>query len=207
MCPEETECVALFRAAMDGDDLEIGSPWLSLPPARLAGKLFGSARAVGLSTHKHRDTRGVLYSLLLVRLLDLPAALCNTTVEALLSAEEGRRVAGAVIEEGVRVIDKLGIALERLPRQDPLEIVRTIRHRPENLTAARYRPATGYPELLQAIHWGLDTRPMVPQRGLIQCAADLGVAVDWNRRLGAALGRVLRTGFYRGPLDLLRAVA
>jgi len=49
--------------------------------------------------------------------------------------------------------------------------------------------------------------PFVPQRAFVKRAAEVGIAVDWNHRVLAVLPRVARSGFLRGPAELLRVIA
>ena len=207
--PACVECAVLFDLLEDGSYLELvdEAPTLVVPQGVELRQLQGGLKKRGLRLEEARGTAGHVASLLVLRLLDLPVTLCNCTRERFLSAAEGRRIAAAVLDEGLRVAEKLGFALSPLGWSDPRELVREAQRDAPKLDALRHVPGRRYPAALAALWSGGDPMPFVPQRAFVKRAAEAGIAVDWNRRVLAVLLRVARSGFLRGPAELLRVIA
>lgn len=203
------ECAALFDLLEDGSYLELvdEAPTLVVPQGLELRRLQGALKQSGVRLEEARTTSGHVASLLVLRLLDLPVTLCNSTRESFLSTPEGRRIAIALLEEGLRVADKLGLSLSPLGWSDPRELLRELERETPRLEALRHTPGRRYPAALAAIWGGKDPTPFVPQRAFVKRATEAGVAVDWNRRALGALPRIGRTGFLRGPAELLRLIA
>jgi hypothetical protein len=204
------ECAALFDLVSDGPDfLEVvdQQPGVAAPADSEAARLLGPLRKVGLRIDEVRPPGDGVATLLVWRLLDLPVTLCNSTLEHFLSYDEGRRIAAAVLEEGIRVAERSGQKLARARWGDPAELLGEIRRRPSSFDAGRQAPGRRYPAALQALLRGADAGELVPQRGFLRRAAEAGVAAEWNRRCHDLLQRVSRSGFLPGPPELLRAIA
>lgn len=142
---------------------------------------------------------------LLYRCLDLPVALCNTTINHFLSYPGGRKICQQVLLEGFKVYEKLERPLTGLPMQDPGRLLLRIQKKAGSFNAHRYLPERRINPVLQSLL--LNEKSCVPvNTHLIKMAAAAGTTVFWNEKLASLLSQVRRTGFFKDPAALLKAV-
>ncbi len=170
-------------------------------------ELSAALKRAGVRTVKDEEPAASAASFFAYRLLHLPAALCHSTEPHFLSFPQGREIARNVLTEGVRVLQRAGFPLRRLPALDPQELLQELARHPERLEAARAAPDRAYNPLLQSILKG--EPPAVDRLNgrLVKMASGVMLQARWNWRLLQKLGRVVRVGFFRDPADLYSTVA
>jgi hypothetical protein len=94
--------------------MQKGSPFASL-----SGDLSG----FGVEARFVEDVVPYLNSFFVFQLLYLPTALCNTTLGHFLSFPEGRDLARRLLSEGLRMQERTGRRMARLPVMDPKELL------------------------------------------------------------------------------------
>ncbi len=185
-------------------------------PALLWGKrtlpdgLFTPLKAFGFELSETEDIGAAAHAHFLWRLPDLPAALCGTTRGHFLSFREGREIARRVLEEGITVFTRMHRKPARLPRHDPMELLKRLQRGDRELEDGRCRPDRAFGPLLRMVPPGVpavdaDEAREVNGR-LVRLGSDLGVDARWNSRLVQKLERVLRQGPFPDPARLLEAV-
>jgi len=169
--------------------------------------VVAALRAGGIQTVVADSIEPYLGSFFLWQLLFLPMAMCRATYEYFLSFAEGREMALAVIEEGLKILERSGGELRKLPVMDPRELVLRLRRARQTSGTARFDPDRGYNSLLQALLRGEKTEVRELNERLVKLGGEAGVEASWNWRLARKLGRVARLGFYRDPAELYLALA
>ena len=169
--------------------------------------VVAALRAGGIETAVVDSIEPYLGPFFLWQLLFVPMAMCCATYEYFLSFAEGREIAAAVIEEGLRILERFGGELRRLPVMDPRELALRLRKARQTSGTARFVPDRGYNSLLQALLRGEKTEVRELNERLVKLGGNAGVEASWNWRLARKLGRVARLGFYRDPAELYLALS
>jgi ketopantoate reductase len=152
------------------------------------------------------DARPLANSLLLLQLLSLPVAMCNTTLDSFLSATEGRQLAANVLAEGFSAMEKAGLPVAPLPVMDPRELLGRINRRGASFSGASSNPDRAYNSVLQSFLRGQPTEASHINRSIVDIASSAGVRLTWNWRLVQKSSRVSGLGFYRDPAELLHSL-
>jgi ketopantoate reductase len=212
LVPPEAELLSgytlLTSVLLQPGEVELASrrSCLLLGKHPLLERLAPAWKAGGIEVQFAEDLEPYSRSFFLWQLLFLPVALCHSTYEHFLLAEEGRRVAAGVLQEAIETFRRLGRKLRRLPIADPQELLATIQKRPHELASAAARPDRAYNSLLQSILRGRKTEVKELNEKLVRLATEAGVDPRWNWRLAQKLNRVVQAGFYGSPLELCRAL-
>ncbi len=164
-------------------------------------------RRYGFTVSEVEDAVPYLDALFVLRLLELPAAMCAATIPWFLSFPEGRALAVEVLTEGLETMDRAGRILARLPVRDPRELLSMIGRRPRAFDRARELPDQSWPPMLQAFLTGRPHEAREITKRIVEMASDAGLSLTWNWRLFQKAGRVLSVGFFRDPVELARALA
>lgn len=204
-------CIAALLGAVklqEGDVEAVSAdPCLVWEDGSPAEPLAADFTGRGISVHTVPDIRPCMSSLFVSQLLFLPVALCNTTLAHFLSFPSGRRIAGMVLSEGFKAMEKCGKALARLPAMDPVALAELMRRNPSALEAARYLPDRCYPTILQAFLRGAPAEARELNKRIVDMASSAGLRLPVNWKLYQKAGRPAGLGFYRTPEDLERTLA
>jgi ketopantoate reductase len=206
--PVSSDCLTLLNAVLlQPWDVEVTSPRAVLIYAKNSG-IGGllNFKSLGFETLEVQDLKPYANSFFLWQLLFLPPALCHSTAGHFLSYPEGREIACRLLEEGLETFRRAGENLEKLPWMDPRELMRRMKRRPGDFTAARRDPDRGYNPLLQSLLRGRKTEVGELNRRLVRLASGVGVNASWNWRLAEKLEHVRRLDFYKDPAELFQAV-
>jgi len=166
--------------------------------------VMNELRSYGLEIKESDDIESSANSFFILQLLNLPVAMCNTTLNHFLSYKEGREVAVKVLEEGVTAMMRSGRKLKQLPFMDPQELLKNLQKRGNDFDVYRFPPDRCYNTILQSIIRNKMTETREINGQLVKMAGSAGVNPLWNWRLTQKLSRVLRVGFYSTPIDLLK---
>jgi len=169
-------------------------------------KVMNELRGYGLEVKESDDIESSANSFFILQLLNLPVAMCNTTLNHFLSYKEGREVAVKVLEEGVAAMMRSGRELKELPFMDPQELLKSLQKHGNDFDVYRFLPDRRYNTILQSIMRNKMTETKGLNGQLVKMAGAAGVNPLWNWRLTQKLSRVLRIGFYSTPVDLFRAL-
>jgi len=169
-------------------------------------KVMNQLRSNGLEIRESDDIESSANSFFILQLLNLPVAMCNTTLNHFLSYKEGREVAVKVLEEGVAAMMRSGRKLKVLPFMDPQELLKSLQKHGNDFDVYRFSPDRCYNTILQSIIRSKMTETKEINGQLVKIAGGAGVNPLWNWRLSQKLSRVLRVGFYGTPIDLFRAL-
>lgn len=169
-------------------------------------KIMNELRGYGLEIKESDDIESSANSFFILQLLNLPVAMCNTTLNYFLSYQEGREVAVKVLEEGVDAMMRSSRKLKELPFMDPQELLKSLHKHGNDFDVYRFSPDRCYNTILQSIIRNKMTETKGLNGQLVKMAGSAGVNPLWNWRLTQKLSRVLRVGFYSTPIDLFRAL-
>jgi len=139
-------------------------------------------------------------------LLDLPVALCHSTLANFLSYPEGREIAVSLLEEGLRLFSHQGLPLSRLPDPDPRELLQRLKRKPQEFDKLRHLPDRGYGAALQSLLRGEAGAAGEPNRRILRRSSQTGIDPGWNWAITQKINRVIRVGFYRDPVELYNAL-
>jgi hypothetical protein len=181
-------------------------PAIVAPRGSRVAALVEPLRAFGFSLHWTEDIGAYLNSYRLLRLLDLPVAMCNTTRAHFLSYPEGRQIACCLLDEGWKAYRRLGGRLYRLPKGDPVELLRRLSRAPRSFDAARVLPGRAFNPALQCLMRGGALDPKGANRRIVELAAGTGLRLEWNWKISQKLSRVQGAGFFPDPVELLAAI-
>ena len=193
-------------------DVELcgGRPALMWRKGTLPAGLFTPLKAAGFELAEVEPLDGAADALFLWRLPDLPAALCGMSRGYFLSFREGREIALRVLEEGLAVLTRLRRKPARLPRRDPMELLKALRKGGAELERARCRPERAFSPLLRPVPPGLLALDAEEARELggrlVRLGEGVGVEARWCARLVQRVERVLRQGPFPDPARLMEAV-
>lgn len=168
--------------------------------------VMNELRGYGLEMKESDHMESSANSFFILQLLNLPVAMCNTTLNYFLSFKEGRKMAVKVLEEGVAAMMRSGRKLKELPFMDPQELLKSLHKRGNDFDVYRFPPDRCYNSILQSIIRNKMTETMEINGQLVKMAGPAGVNPLWNWRLTQKLSRVMRVGFYSTPIDLFRAL-
>ena len=202
-------CLSLLTAVMlQPGDIELTSSrsFLIFEKDRALREALSAFKTFGIEPFEVDDVEPYANSFFIWQLLFLPAAMCHTTYDNFLSYAEGREIASRVLEEGIETFLRSGKRLKKLPAMDPRELLKKIEKGGKQFAGARFWPDRAYNSLLQSIILDKITESRELNGRLVKMAAEAGVDPVWNWRLTQRLGRVLRVGFYRNPLELYKAL-
>ncbi len=169
-------------------------------------KVMNELRSYGLEIKESDDIESSANSFFILQLLNLPVAMCNTTLNHFLSYKAGREVAVKLLEEGVTAMMRSGRKLMALPLMDPQELLKSLQKRGNDFDAYRFPPDRCYNTILQSIIRNKMTETKEINGQLVKMAGGAGVNPLWNWRLTQKLSRVQRVGFYSTPIDLFKAL-
>jgi len=206
--PWETCLVLAEPVMLDGACVELEGPEAAVVVprgSRVAG-LLSSLGSFGFSFHAVEDMSPYLDSYRVLKLLDLPVAMCNTTRTHFLSFPEGRQIAAHVLEEGLLACRKTGGKAGRLPVSDPTELMRRMGRNPRAFEAARFLPDRCFNPALQRLMRGGVLDPKGHNRRVVEKAAGAGLNLEWNWKLCQKVSRIHGAGFFLGPAELLAAI-
>ena len=161
----------------------------------------------GFTVSEVDDAVPFLDALLVYQLLELPAALCASTIPWFLSFSEGRELASRVLAEGLKTMDRAGRHLARLPVMDPRDLLERIGRRPQGFDRVRDLPDQAWPSQVQAAFAGRQSEARQVTKRIVEMASDAGLSLTWNWRLFQKAGRAASVGFFRDPAELTRAIA
>lgn len=198
----------LYAVRMQDDGVELLSdePTLVVEKRSGAGPVLRGLARHGLNVHQVENMRPYHDSFFVARLVELPAAMCGTTVGHFLSFPEGRELAASVLSEGVVTMERSGRGLARLPVGDPRQLLEKLARKPADFDAWRDRPDRAYSPILQAF---LRERPHEARelnKRVVEMASAVGLPAGWNWRLYQKAGRVASVGFFRDPAELLQSI-
>ncbi len=168
--------------------------------------VMNELRGYGLEIKESDNMESSANSFFILQLLNLPVAMCNTTLNYFLSYKEGRKMAVKVMEEGVAAMMRSGRKLKELPFMDPQELLKSLQKHGNDFDVYRFPPDRCYNSILQSIIRNKMTETMEINGQLVKMAGPAGVNPLWNWRLTQKLSRVIRVGFYSTPIDLFRAL-
>lgn len=169
-------------------------------------KVMNELRSYGLEIKESNDIESSANSFFILQLLNLPVAMCNTTLNHFLSYKAGREVAVKLLEEGVAAMMRSGRKLMALPLMDPQELLKSLQKRGNDFDVYRFPPDRCYNTILQSIIRNKMTETKEINGQLVKMAGGAGVNPLWNWRLTQKLSRVQRVGFYSTPIDLFKAL-
>lgn len=161
----------------------------------------------GIAVHAVEDVRRCHNSLFVSELLFLPVALCNTTLMHFLSFASGRKIARAVLAEGLKTMEKCGKSLARLPVMDPRTLADRIAKNPSGLDASRFLPDRAFPPILQSFTRGVPGEARELNKRIVEMGASAGLELPLNWKLYQKAGRPAGVGYYRNPDELENALA
>jgi len=161
----------------------------------------------GIAVHAVDDILPCLDSLYVFELLFLPVALCNTTLKHFLSFASGRKIARALLLEGLKAMERCGRPLARLPAMDPRALAERIAKDPSVLSAARFLPDRSFPPILQSFLRGSPGEARELNKRIVELGASVGLELPLNWALYQKAGRPATVGFYPNPDALARALA
>jgi ketopantoate reductase len=203
-------CVTAMNAVMlqPGDvELSTGKPAIIFERSAALARTFKDLGGFGFQVTAVDDARPHANALFLFQLLDLPVAMCNSTLDLFLSCSEGRDLALAILEEGFETLDRAGMPVAPLPGMDPAELSQRIKRKPGSFDNARSTPERAYNSTLQSY---LRARPIEAphlNRRIVEIASAAGLHLTWNWRILQKASRVSSLGFYRDPGELLRSLS
>jgi ketopantoate reductase len=202
-------CLTLMTAVklQDGDvELVTAKPMIVYEEDPALERLFRDLSPFGFQSLAVPDARPALNSLMVMQLLYLPVAMCNTTLDIFLSYPEGRELAAGILGEGCAAMEKAGMPMAALPVMDPRELVTRLEKKPGSLDRDTGQPDRGYNTILQAYLKGRPTEAAQLNRRMVEIASGAGLHLTWNWRILQKVSRVSGLGFYRTPSDLLRSL-
>ena len=169
--------------------------------------LAAALRGWGVRVTEVAATTPHLHAYGLVELLDLPVALCHSTLRCFLAAADGRRIAAPLLREGLTHARRQRQELARLPAHDPRALVAAARGlRRATDTAEIYAPDRAYGRVLQAWQRGEMPHPATANELLMSAASRMGTNPVANGRVVQLSRRVRTSGFFASPSDLLAAM-
>ena len=207
-------------AGGDGDhDLEVADPAayavLQRPGRRAAAGgrdlirvLAQGLRGWGVRVIEVADVGPLLRAYALVELLELPVALCHSTLRCFLAAADGRRVAAPLLREGITLAKRQRQELARLPVHDPQALLAAARGLRRATDAPEiHAPDRAYGRVLQAWRRGDTPQPPTANELLLSVSSRMGSNPVANARIVQLAGRVRTAGYFAGPTELLAATA
>jgi ketopantoate reductase len=203
-------CVTALRAVMlQAGDVELCTekPALLFERAPALTRIFKDLGSFGFQSTGVEDARPYANALFVFQLLDLPVAMCNSTLDLFLSSPEGRDLALAILQEGFETLERVGMPMASLPGMDPVELSLRIKRKPSSFDEAKSTPDRAYNSTLQS---SLRARPIEAaqlNRRLVEIASAAGLHLTWNWRILQKASRVSSLGFYRDPGELLRSLS
>ena len=201
--------LSLFDAfELDPGSVEVTTerPWLVIEKYPLLRELKLCLRSRNISVLEVDEIPPYRNSLFLWKLLSLPVAMCHSTLTHFLSYREGREIAARVLDEGMGVFARKGLGLKKLPTMDPQDLLQKLEKKPEEFDRFRNLPDRSFPSALQYVLLGEDRFARRYNDSLIRMSSQTGIDPMCNWSLTRKLGRVLRVGFYRDPVDLYKAI-
>jgi hypothetical protein len=201
-------CATLMSVVMMQErDVELANeaPVLVVESGSPVERLLRDLVPFGVKLLSVKDVVPYVNSLFVYQLLFLPVALCNSTMGHFLSFPEGRELAGLLLEEGLRTMERAGRRTARLPLLDPRELLTAGKAR-DGRQSRRYAPDRSYPPTLTAFLRGRPTESRELNKRIVEMAGEEGVELTWNWRLYQKAGRAASVGFYRDPAELLRSL-
>ena len=199
-----TEAVSL----QDGD-VEVGPKGVTLvvQEGTPVAEALSQTERFGASLLRAADVEAYLNAFFVYQLLFLPVALCNTTVRLFLCHADGRELARRILEEGLKVMERSGRPLAKLPLFDPKELLDSTVRNPASFAPARHAPNRGYSPILQDMILGKPTEARELNKRAVELGASVGLELPWNWRTYQKASRPATIGFYRDPGELLKSLA
>jgi hypothetical protein len=192
---------------LDPGSVEVATPrpWLVIEKNTVLRELKLCLKSRNISVLEVEELLPYRNSLFLWKLLSLPVAMCHSTLRHFLSYREGREIAVHILDEGMAVFARKEMELKKLPIMDPQDLLQKLEKKPEEFDKFRDLPDRSFPSALQHVLVGEGGVARGLNDRLIRMSAQTGVDPKWNWGLTRKLGRVLRVGFYRDPVDLYNA--
>ncbi len=202
-------CLTLLTAVsmQDGDvELAPGRAMLVHERSPVLSECFAGLTGHGIQVTSVDDARPLANSLLVLQLLSLPVALCNSTLGWFLSWEEGRQIAQNVLAEGFEAMMKAGLPVGQLPVSDPRELLGKLSRRGGVFAGGGTEPDRAYNTVLQSFLRARPPEVSHINRRIVEIGSSAGLRLTWNWRLLQKASRVTGLGFFRDPADLLRSL-
>lgn len=202
-------CITLLSAiSLQPGDVELTSrdAHIICEKNKQLKKIFSLLKDFRIKLHMVDDINPYMNSYFIYQLLSLPVAMCNSTLSHFLSYREGRELALRVLHEGIKTFEKLENPMQKLPANDPVELLNLLTKKPDQFSARQYKPDRSFNPLLQSLLLDKETEVKEINGVLINAAKDAGVDTSWNWRLLQKLPRIKRFGFYPTPSDLLNGI-
>jgi hypothetical protein len=193
---------------LDPGSVEVTTPrpWLVIEKSPLLRDLKLCLKSCSISVLEVDELPPYRNSLFLWKLLSLPVAMCHSTLKHFLSYREGREIAARVLDEGMGVFARKGLGLKKLPIMDPQDLLHKLEKKPEEFDRFRDLPDRSFPSALQYVLLNAARFARGYNDRLIRMSSQTGVDPMCNWSLTRKLGRVLRVGFYRDPVDLYNTI-
>jgi len=171
------------------------------------GELQRCLKACGIVLQQVDDLDPYRNSLHIRALLDLPVALCHSTLLHFLSYPEGREIALGLLEEALQLYSHRGLPLAKLPAADPQELLQKLkRGRPQEFDKARNLPDRAYGPGLHKLLQSEAKAARQPHQRIMRLSSQTGIDPEWNWAVAQKINRAVRVGFYRDPVELYNAL-
>ena len=187
-------------------ELTCTQPRLIVQAGAELGELQRCLKARSIAFQEVEDLSPYRNALQIRELLDLPVALCHSTLANFLSYPEGREIAESLLEEGLRLFSQQDLPLARLPDPDPRELLQRLKRKPQEFDKLRHFPDRGYGPALQSLLRGEAAAAGEPNRRILRRSSQTGIDPGWNWAITQKINRVIRVGFYRDPVELYNAL-
>ena len=170
------------------------------------GRLSQGFRRWGVHVREVPSVAPQLHAYSIVELLELPVALCHSTLRSFLAEADGRRIAAPLLREGLTLAKRRRRQLGRLPSYDPQALVAAAqgRQRPSD-GVEMHAPDRAFNRLLQAWQRG-EAHPGNANEVLLRNASRMGTNPVANARVAQLARRVRTAGYFSSTTELLAAL-
>jgi hypothetical protein len=169
--------------------------------------LFRCLKAQRIAVQEVDDLSPFRNAIHLRDLLDLPVALCHSTLDNFLSYPEGREIAVSVLEEGVKLYSHKDLPLGKLPFRDPQDLLQRLKRKPEEFDKKRASPDRAFGPALPGLLDGAAKSLREPHERIVRMSARSGIDPAWNWAIPQKITHAIRVGFYRDPVELFNALS
>ncbi len=219
---------AVGALALSAAEVELAAPRPYLvAPRRRSGHaaaaieiLAGSFRGWGVRIIASSEPESAINSYSLLELLELPVAMCRTTMSTFLASPAGRALALPLLQEGLTMARRLRRPLAALPVHDPQALMKRWRaqiaqgrkHRAIRGSAQvaedplAFAPSRDFNRILRSFLAGQLPLPQSANEYLVQAASRVGSNLVRNVRLVQLARKIPRVGFYDSAAELLEQV-
>ena len=138
-------------------------------------------------------------------LIYLPVALANSTTGNFLSYPEGQKILEHIITEGLKIFEQAGKKIAVLPALDPRKLLNSIQKKPWQFSIQRFLPDRNFNPVLQKLLLK-EQAVRIVNTSLLELSSEIGIELFWNSKIVDLLDSVKETGFYKNPVELIKAV-